>query len=114
MSARPANRPKSINFDAQQLKELKQLFDSIDTDGDGQLDENELTKFLEQNDIPSSEAKLATFLFDSDKDGKLSWIEFLQFMDASAVLDSDPEKFFKFVFDAVDTDHSGFLDLTII
>ena len=75
---------KEIINDEEKLKKVaRAAFDSVDTDKSGQIDQNELTKVMEQIsgdlgvDPPSKEEVLEVLShLDSDKSGKIDFEEF--------------------------------------
>ena len=106
----PKVQVETHNFSKEELVQLKAVFDSIDADGNGRLDETEFSNFLSQNGMDPKQAKMAIFLFDADKNGTIEWNEFLAFMDAINAIATDPTKLFRLIFDAIDSDHSGSLN----
>ena len=100
-----ANKAPKVNLTKEQINELKDVFVSIDKDGNGVLDAKELAQFMKDAELEPEFAPLAIKLFDTDHDGTISWNEFLQFIDI--VLSGDPLKLFKLLFQILDTDNSG-------
>ena len=99
------------SFTHDEIIALRQVFDAIDTDGSGELDLDEFTKFMKDaGDGDAKDAKMAMILFDSDHNGTISWNEFVSFMDAFNDIEAHPEKLFQLIFKAIDLDNSGSLD----
>ena len=76
---------QNILKDEAKLKEVaKAAFDSVDTDGSGQIDQEELTKVMQQisGDLgtePPTNAEVQEVLahLDADKSGKIDFNEFI-------------------------------------
>ena len=100
-----SNRTPKVSLTKEQIAELKDVFVAIDKDGNGVLDEDELTQFMEDADLQPEYAPLAIKLFDTDHNGTISWSEFVQFIDV--ILSGDPLKLFHLLFQVLDTDNSG-------
>ncbi len=79
---------KAVLNDEEKLKQVsKAAFDSVDTDKSGQIDQNELSKVMEQIsgdlgiDPPSAdEVKEVLNHLDTDKSGKVDFNEFMVFI----------------------------------
>lgn len=101
---------KGREFTDEEVKQMKQQFEMIDTDGNGVLDKDELTAFAKLYDINPNFVDLAVKIFDQNGDECLSFEEFQQFMDCAQQIDTKPRIFYKKLFDVMDVDHSGGLD----
>lgn len=66
---------QSINFDRRELKILYKNFTELDSDNSGKLEPNELIDVPELKDNPI--AKRIVTVFDRNKDGKISFFEFV-------------------------------------
>lgn len=97
-------------YTPEELQTLRSAFDSIDTDGNGKLDVQELRTFMGQVGMEESFSELVLFLFDADHNGTISFPEFTKFLAAIEEMEKDPHKFFKLVFDALDVDGSGSIE----
>ncbi|KAK8847005.1 hypothetical protein M9Y10_019579 [Tritrichomonas musculus] len=105
-----SKKAKSRKVSEEELKQLRQEFDSIDKDHSGQLDANELKIFMAQNNFAADFANLAVRLFDEDGNGQISFKEFVKFCEALSKLDKDPNLLHKMLFATLDNDNSGDLD----
>ena len=67
------------NLDTGQLAELRQSFDSCDSNGDGWIESREFATLLHALDqeLSEDECLLAFELADSDGDGSISFEEFM-------------------------------------
>eukprot|EP00929_Paragymnodinium_shiwhaense_P024933 TRINITY_DN15203_c0_g1_i2.p1 TRINITY_DN15203_c0_g1~~TRINITY_DN15203_c0_g1_i2.p1 ORF type:complete len:945 (-),score=237.99 TRINITY_DN15203_c0_g1_i2:154-2988(-) len=88
----------TLGFSDSQLRDLRWVFDSIDTDGSGRLDKSEVRIGLAKMDKKvSQQAFDAAFdRLDMDGSGELDFIEFLDFMqlmrDGEGVFGDDTQK----------------------
>lgn len=105
-----SKKAKSKKLTKKQLEQLKQEFDSIDTDHSGELDLNELIKFMDLNGFQSEFANVAVKIFDIDGNGQISFDEFVNFAKALARLEVEPDLLHKMLFEVLDKDKSGDLD----
>ena len=73
---------------AAQLTELRQVFDAIDTDGNGALDKGELAKALAEMDRAKygTDLDAAMAAMDGDGDGEVSFEEFCQWWEGGGKL----------------------------
>lgn len=101
---------KSVKLSKEELKSLKKEFDSIDADHNGELDREELEKFMKKNNFEVEFVNIAITLFDEDKNGRISFDEFVKFTQALSKLDKDPLLLQKMLFATLDQDNSGYLD----
>jgi Ca2+-binding EF-hand superfamily protein len=67
------------DLNADQLAELRQSFDAVDTDGDGWILSKEFAALLRtlDEDMSSPECLLAFEVTDADGDGSISFEEFI-------------------------------------
>ena len=105
-----SKRAKSMNLSKNELKSLKKQFESIDTDHNGELDKQELEEFMIQHDFETEFVNVAIKLFDEDKNGRISFDEFVKFVKALEKLDNDPILLQRMLFATLDQDNSGYLD----
>jgi Ca2+-binding EF-hand superfamily protein len=102
--------PKTKKYTSQELAHLRQIFNEVDTDGNGVLDESEIAKFLDQSGETATIAPIIIRIFDRNHDGSVTFNEFLEFVELSAKLDTEPLAVYRALFNAIDTDGSGELD----
>lgn len=105
-----SKRAKSVKLSKEELNSLKEQFDSIDTDHNGELDREELESFMRKNNFETEFANIAIKLFDEDKNGQISFDEFVKFTQALSKLDKDPVLLQRMLFATLDQDNSGYLD----
>ena len=101
---------KATKFTEEEIAEMKSLFDTIDTDGSGGLDLDEVTNFLKMAELPEELAQLVFFLFDGDEKNGITFEAFKGFFDLLEKIADDPFLAFKALFDKIDKDHSGEID----
>ncbi|KAK8834591.1 hypothetical protein M9Y10_036386 [Tritrichomonas musculus] len=90
--------------------DLRKLFNALDQDNNGILDEEELKVLLSNLGMPESYANLCLILVGNSK----SEVNFKQFQDFLAILllyKNDKPKFLDNVFHCLDADDSGYLDI---
>jgi Ca2+-binding EF-hand superfamily protein len=109
MKGDPNRAPPKITGKA--LAHLEGLFETMDHDGNGTIERHELVAYGKSFNLTDAMVTLAFALYDKDHDEALSWQDFLRFMELVQSIDSAPEIFYKRVFDFVDADHSGQLDV---
>lgn len=91
-------------------EDLHKLFNALDQDDNGILDEEELKILLNNIKMPESYANLCLILVGNSK----SEVNFKQFQDFLAILHlykTDKQKFCNTVFHCLDADDSGALDI---
>lgn len=93
-----------------ELKLLKKQFYSIDKDHNGELDKEELEEFMIENNFETKFVNVAIKLFDEDKNGRISFEEFINFSQALEKLDKDPILLHKMLFATFDQDNNGYID----
>lgn len=103
-------RAKSKNLSKSEINKLRKEFRSIDTNHNDELDIEELKEFMVKNNFETEFAHLAIKLFDENKDGVISFDEFIKFTQALSKLDKDPELLQKMLFATLDKNDSGFLE----
>ena len=73
---------QAINFDRRELKILYKNFTELDSDNSGKLEPNELIDVPELKDNPIVQRIIT--VFDRNKDGKISFFEFVHGLSALA------------------------------
>ena len=93
-------------FTPDDLKKLHKRFKKLDKDNSGQLEPNEFfdVPSLSQNPL----VKRVISVFDTDKDGKISFMEFITGLASLSTSSNDKEKL-KFAFKVYDFDEDGFI-----
>lgn len=97
----------SKKYTDEEYETLRAAFDSIDADGNGTLELDELHTFMNQTGMEESFADLVMFLFDGNHDGSITFDEFTSFLEAIEDLETNPHKFFHNVFNALDINKTG-------
>jgi serine/threonine-protein phosphatase 2B regulatory subunit len=76
---------QSVNFDKRELKILYKNFTQLDSDNSGKLEPNELIDVPELKELKDNPiAKRIVTVFDRNKDGKISFFEFVHGLSALA------------------------------
>ena len=101
---------KAHHFTEEEIKEAREAFDHIDIDHSGRLDEEELTKFAKEAEIQEELVPFMMFFFNEDGKG-VSFDNFLKFLEFIEKVDEDPLYLFRVLFDKIDADKSGEIDL---
>jgi Ca2+-binding EF-hand superfamily protein len=104
--------PKPRQFTGKQLESMRLQFMLIDTNQDGQLDREEMSRFSKLYGINPGFVPLAFLLFDKNGNNLLSLDEYLEFMAVAADFDRNKRGFYRRVFDAIDVNHSGVISPT--
>ena len=94
-----------------QVKALEKPFHAMDKNGDGKLDPEELTEFFRSNSLDVTMVPALFKIFDGNNDGVLSFEEFAQCMLACQKTQKIPRHIFRLLFNALDKDRDGLLDL---
>ena len=96
-------------FTDEELAEVKEIFEGMDTDGNGVLDREEMSEFLTKLDMEGELADLMFAIYDHDKNGVLDFDEFTHFAKDMMKTSENPLYFVGVLFSALDTDKSGAL-----
>lgn len=99
------------NFSKDELKALELSFKTIDVDHNGYLSPEELHTFMERNNLPTQFLKAIYKLFDKNNDNSLSFPEFCEYLNICMKSASEPRLLFKMIFDSIDLNHNGSLDV---
>jgi calmodulin len=94
----------------EELAGLRETFDALDENKTGGIGARALSLLLREISLPPEVSPLIMFIFDRDHNGKIDFGEFVQIMEAIADLERYPRRFFRMLFEAIDTDGSGLLD----
>lgn len=99
------------HYSKEEIDALQKEFNNLDKDGNGELDREELIKFVGGDPEEASIVVDRVFLLcDYDKSGTISFDEYIEFCNTIALLTQDEQKFFEKIFYALDKDHVGTLD----
>lgn len=90
--------------------DLLKLYNGLDKDDNGLLDEDELKVLMRKIGMPESYAKLCLLLSGKGK-AEINFKEFQNFLALLLLYKSDKPQFLKLVFNALDADDSGTLEL---
>ena len=105
------NNPKVLHFSEAEIQSFHSVFNQIDINHDGHLNQIELTDFMTRVGMDVRFIGATLKVFDHDHDGTLSFDEFLEYLDACNQTEKNPRHLFKLIFDAVDDDHNGELSV---
>jgi Ca2+-binding EF-hand superfamily protein len=93
-----------------QLAALKASFEELDKDKSGTLEADEVVTFLTVNGYPAGFGQIVFKAYDTNKDGKVQFEEFVTFIgDQLALAEGNSAPFFTAIFKGIDTDGSGSL-----
>lgn len=97
----------SVNVSPDEIKELKELFISLDVNGDGSLSLEEIQSGLKGQ---ANEAQIMSMLqaADTDGSGDVNYTEFIAATIGSSIVNN--EAYLKQAFDMFDKDKSGKID----
>jgi Ca2+-binding EF-hand superfamily protein len=90
---------------------MARKFRELDVEHMDTLDESVVTSFLETHSKDPIMVKVSFRLFDLDKDGALSFVEFALFLKGLELLESSPIEFYRLVFNSVDVNDADELDI---
>lgn len=90
--------------------ELVTLFNAVDSNGNGLIDEKELSSLLVQIHLPAQYSKLCILLVGGGKQ-EINLKQFDKFIDLLTMYKTDRKAFYDLVFDVFDADENGTIDL---
>ena len=99
--------PKDVN--PGKKTSYREQFNLIDTNGDGKLSLEELRSFVTTLSWDTFFADLILKVFDKNSDGGISFLEFMNYVEAQEALQTNPRKFYHHLFRAIDHDGNGFI-----
>ncbi|OHS96902.1 EF hand family protein [Tritrichomonas foetus] len=102
---------EETGFSKAQLRALKRSFKKLDLNGDGELQPDELSKFMEENGMKTDFLKAIYRLFDKNNDGVLQFKEFCQYLSACQKTNTTKHYLHRLVFASVDSDHDNLITL---
>ncbi|EAX99483.1 EF hand family protein [Trichomonas vaginalis G3] len=91
------------------IAKAKNIFAQMDTDKDGNLNTEELKNLCRELDWDSTTCPAAIVAFDTNGDEKITVDEFIAYYKLK--LTGNKEELFKKVFEKVDKNHNGLIDL---
>ena len=94
----------------EQIDSLKKLFDALDKNHNGKIEENELKEILEKQHIPTDHVSLIFKLSDKNGDGGIDFKELCTSLAMLAAAKAHPEETQKKLFEKLDVNHDGTLD----
>jgi len=94
------------HFTKEDITRLYNRFRALDTDGNGQLDPNEILGFAELTENPLVQRVIS--VFDKDSSGTVSFIEFLLGL-AKLTAGTSEEQKLRFAFSIYDVNKDGFI-----
>mmetsp|Transcript_10097 Transcript_10097/g.19535 ORF Transcript_10097/g.19535 Transcript_10097/m.19535 type:complete len:178 (-) Transcript_10097:382-915(-) len=97
---------QSANFTERDIKKLYKRFQSLDSNRNGELDPHELFDVPEIADNPL--VKRVISIFDTNRDGKVSFVEFLVGLAKLAAGTADAQKT-RFAFEVYDINRDGYI-----
>merc|ERR1712137_341377 len=100
---------EEVFLSEEHINEITEAFIMCDTDGSNDIDFEEIRTMFKKlkTDLPDAEIKLMMQAVDLDKNGKISFDEFLLMM----VKAQDPNGELLDAFNEFDTDRNGFIDV---
>lgn len=99
------------SYSKEEAEKLRQEFNRLDNDGNGELDREELMKFVGGNpDDAQIVVDRVLLLCDFDGSGTISFDEYIEFCNMIVFLTADENKLFQKIFSALDKEHIGTLD----
>ena len=101
---------KSVVTCTKDDKDLLKLYDALDQDGNGLLDEEELKVLCRNCGMPESYAKLCMLLVANGKT-RIDFKQYKQFLAILILYKNDKPQFLKLVFNALDADNSETLEI---
>ena len=110
MIKRVVSQPLTKRFSAKEIEELRETFESLDKDGSGSLNVDEIERYLAQVDLDPQNARLIVRVFDEDRDGAVSFDEFVKYLQAMNSIQDDSLLMFRLLFESLDTNRTGGLD----
>ncbi|CUV04080.1 unnamed protein product [Cryptosporidium hominis] len=96
----------AASFTRRDIIRIYSRFKALDTNQNGELDPHELFEMPEIADNPL--VKRVISIFDTNKDGKVSFVEFIIGL-ARLAVGSNPEEKMKFAFDIYDVNSDGWI-----
>lgn len=103
-------KKRTHKFTEEELSNIKTLYESLDTNHDGKVDKEELIPILKETGVEDF-SELCFFIVDENDDDLISFDEFVNFLSIFEENSDDSNKLFKIVFDKLDKDKNGQIDI---
>jgi Ca2+-binding EF-hand superfamily protein len=101
---------KKYDLTDTKIAQYRSLFDKFDANGNGQLDNKEIRNalYFVQQDATDGELQSIIAKYDEDKNGYISFPEFVALM-SNKTIEKEQEKEYKKIFQSFDKDNNGYL-----
>ena len=93
-------------YSKKQIKEFQEIFKKYDSDGNGKLDQKEMTVYLNEIGFPPFQHKMLLYIADHNQNGSIDFNEFIKFINAINNIQT-PDDLTRLAFDSIDVDKSG-------
>lgn len=107
--SRPA--VQTYNLTKEQEEAIRKSFEAIDSDKNGYLTYDEMNRFMTENHFGTQFLNAIFKVFDKNGDRQLTFSEFMEYIEACNRTATDRTYLYKLIFDAIDADHNGALNV---
>lgn len=97
-------------FSPEEIQKYQDIFNRIDLDHNGALDQYEFSCFLTSIGLDPRLTPACFKVFDTNRNGTLSFDEFTNYLKHCEIAQNDPRHLYRLIFDAIDQDKNGALD----